>query len=1002
MRIIRVIGHVLMAATLGAWPALAFPLPAGVKPMNDMAHPVAMVAQAINEHPRQSSQRESGLAKAAAPRTGELAAIDIEKAILLIAELGDIFKKVAEGPDDAPDKASWARLHETYEGAAQTLRNLLTAGRIEIRDLMPGTEGTTVGHALIIDSTLDGRWHREAVETKRRLGEEDWTEISALAGVLIQQLALPVPSARWHGWLEIHAQDPSFRSLPLGEPEAALKPHLVRIWHIGDKYLANQIWDSTAEAGPTKERWKDRDIALHNEMLAALRRLEQEIGWDWRDRLETAWGHYQARVRNLVAGRNGLPAKPPEAQPAEAAPGLTPAVRRLAEAPEAEAVDPAELRREIEALRQAMRVRDREIGVFKDLLESTRAKGDELGALLEAQTVRLEALFETLPLARDIRTTLERVSARQAGIEAQLAELLAGMPQDLPREEPAQFRDWIERQQNRAATLEESLGALSSRLGSTEGQVAGVREGLASLGEEMTELGERQHEEATALGAQVAELLAKVEPEAVRAEMVQLRGMMESLQAQSAQFEGRLTDMSSSLQTIGQEVAKSRVAFASVLERTAGIAQRLAEIETGPREAPLRQEIEAARSALEARSARLEEALADLSTEVSATGQQVTELRADLTSLRETTKELGTQLHAEAAQRQLIILTAFGAALLLALALVAAVLLRARREPDHRSGAAGQLRHATGFWEVPVTEKGVPGTEKHVPGAETPGPAAAAHLERELGQLGARIEHYSGQVAELAQRVTEIGVGLEQIQDESRRSQEGLRSIREGATKIGKSLLDQVASRDALRKDLDQLREELGRQYERVKTAEVRPDERQAQGLEAEISSIGDRETPPESTEGEGIQPSPTPAAPKPEPETEAAARIREQAVAALESEDIELFEESLARLTGLPLRQLQNIVRGPGGRDLAIACLAAQIEEAHFVTAFLLSRTDKARRKQADPLELSRAMWIYEQTSECDAKEILAKWRSAMCSEQGIDNNPARKGFAGEGLVTK
>ncbi len=195
----------------------------------------------------------------------------------------------------------------------------------------------------------------------------------------------------------------------------------MRIWHIGDKYLANQISRATAEPGPAKERWKGRDIALHNEMLAALRRLEQEIGWDWRDRLETAWGHYQGRVRNVVAARKGLPAKLPETQPAEAAPGLALAVRRRAVAPEAEAVDLAELRREIEVLRQTMRVRGRGIGVLNDLLESTRAKGDELGSLLEAQTARLEALSETLPLARDILTNLDRVSAGQAGIKAQLA-----------------------------------------------------------------------------------------------------------------------------------------------------------------------------------------------------------------------------------------------------------------------------------------------------------------------------------------------------------------------------------------------------------------------------------------------------------------------------------------------------------------------------------------------------------------------------------------------------
>ena len=84
------------------------------------------------------------------------------------------------------------------------------------------------------------------------------------------------------------------------------------------------------------------------------------------------------------------------------------------------------------------------------------------------------------------------------------------------------------------------------------------------------------------------------------------------------------------------------------------------------------------------------------------------------------------------------------------------------------------------------------------------------------------------------------------------------------------------------------------------------------------------------------------------------------------------------------------------------MACLAAQIKKVHFVAAFLLSRRDKARRRKADPLELSRAMWFYEQTSEYDANETLAKWRSGTHCEEDLDNNPARKELAGERPVSE
>jgi uncharacterized phage infection (PIP) family protein YhgE len=287
-----------------------------------------------------------------------------------------------------------------------------------------------------------------------------------------------------------------------------------------------------------------------------------------------------------------------------------------------------------------------------------------------------------------------------------------------------------------------------------------------------------------------------------------------------------------------------------------------------------------------------------------------------------------------------------------------------------------------------------------VPEAEAPGPAPeseAAGLRRELGQLRAEIERYSEQVSELAQRVTEAGAGIEHIQHETTHLQEDLHSIREDAAAIGKNLLDQMVSRDALREELDQLREVLGLMHERAETAE-----RQTQALEAELAPLGDRKNSTEGVEEIAVQPSPTPAVPKPEPGAEATARIRERAVAALKSQDLQSFEESLAQLAELPLQQLRDIVLSPGGKNLATACLATEIKKAHFIAAFLLSRRDKVRQGKADPLELSSAMRFYEQTSETEAKEILAKWRSDTRGEEGLDHNPAPKEIAGERPVSE
>ncbi len=88
-------------------------------------------------------------------------------------------------------------------------------------------------------------------------------------------------------------------------------------------------------------------------------------------------------------------------------------------------------------------------------------------------------------------------------------------------------------------------------------------------------------------------------------------------------------------------------------------------------------------------------------------------------------------------------------------------------------------------------------------------------------------------------------------------------------------------------------------------------------------------------------------------------------------------FEECLARLTRLPLRDVQALVRGAGGKDLAIACKAARIEEPQFVTAFVLARSNEQAGRQADPFELAHAMTAYEETSDRDAVKAVEAWRA-------------------------
>ncbi len=72
-------------------------------------------------------------------------------------------------------------------------------------------------------------------------------------------------------------------------------------------------------------------------------------------------------------------------------------------------------------------------------------------------------------------------------------------------------------------------------------------------------------------------------------------------------------------------------------------------------------------------------------------------------------------------------------------------------------------------------------------------------------------------------------------------------------------------------------------------------------------------------------------------------------------------------------------MARDSDGRDLAIACRAVQINEAHFVAALILSRSGESGRSRHDPLELSRGMEFYERVTEADARKTLAMWQSAQ-----------------------
>ena len=493
---------------ISAW-AMTVAVPIANSRTDTGARNAESMGQAVQAVKTRPDAPDAGAGYGLTQETGRLGAADLGKAIALIRETGGIFQELAARGPERPVTAAWNVIHETYQRAERTLRDLISEDRIKIADLPAGSAGAVVGGALTVDATLDGKWQPEAVRTKRKVGEGDWGGISRLAGVLFQQLALWDSPRHWAEWLDVHQRDAGFGALAVEDRSARLKPHLVSFWHIQDKQLANQL--SGAIGGPrlANGRRTDRDIALHNEMLAALKDVEYAAGWSWRDRFETAWDDSRRHIQKLAAARGRAdPAAGAEQAAGPRAPSETPGldlepssagVAVTPESPAAGTDELLELQREIKTLAEASQSRDAEIGAFRDLLESTGAKGDELLSRVEAQTAKLDAASEALSQTMRDLESLAELSARQARTEERLEELptetalhglgakvqllegqLAGVPtradQDGLHEEIGQLRSITKALPGRIKELEQAVASLAGDVGAVERAFTADRE----------------------------------------------------------------------------------------------------------------------------------------------------------------------------------------------------------------------------------------------------------------------------------------------------------------------------------------------------------------------------------------------------------------------------------------------------------------------------------------------------------------------------------------------
>ncbi|MEM6490950.1 MAG: DUF2336 domain-containing protein, partial [Pseudomonadota bacterium] len=90
----------------------------------------------------------------------------------------------------------------------------------------------------------------------------------------------------------------------------------------------------------------------------------------------------------------------------------------------------------------------------------------------------------------------------------------------------------------------------------------------------------------------------------------------------------------------------------------------------------------------------------------------------------------------------------------------------------------------------------------------------------------------------------------------------------------------------------------------------------------------------------------------------------------------VPLFEAMFAEMVGLRRAIAQRVIYGEGGEALAVACRSLDIDKPSFASLFLLSRRARADQAGVDPMELSRALAVFDELNAERAAKMVKRWR--------------------------
>ncbi|MGD1880261.1 MAG: DUF2336 domain-containing protein [Kiloniellaceae bacterium] len=99
----------------------------------------------------------------------------------------------------------------------------------------------------------------------------------------------------------------------------------------------------------------------------------------------------------------------------------------------------------------------------------------------------------------------------------------------------------------------------------------------------------------------------------------------------------------------------------------------------------------------------------------------------------------------------------------------------------------------------------------------------------------------------------------------------------------------------------------------------------------------------------------------------------------------VPLFEALFEEWSGIAVPRRTEILYGPGGEGMAIACLALGVTKQDFATMFLLRRSAGSGGQKTSPGDLARATRLYDKTKREDAQHVLRSWQRAPAFQAAV-----------------